>query len=242
MIIDQSRTFTTASAHTARIDTATGHERDQHDRQHQPLDVDGAGVAEPQRDVREQVERRPAEQGHRRHRLEGLVAVRDGLLEGERAQHDARDHREVEVRVGVAGQAVPLPARRRLLQPPLGDDGDDVEVDPPQRSGEADPERTDERHRRVQLDLGADAERDHRLAQGQDDDQVVAFGEVPGHEPPAVHAVLRRQSPVERDGERSRAPPSARSSTNDAATSRATTTARRDRQPDHPAAKRRVVS
>ena len=36
--------------------------------------------------------------------------------------------------------------------------------------------------------VGADADRDDRLAEGDDDDQPVALGEVPGHEPPAVDA------------------------------------------------------
>ena len=116
-----------------------------------------------------------------------------GLLEGERAQHDARDHREVEVRVGVAGQAVPLPARARPARAVAPSRSRRCRSRSTTAPGEPDPERTDERHRRVQFELGADPERDHGLAQGEDDDQIVALGKVPGDEPPAVHAVFGRE-------------------------------------------------
>ena len=53
----------------------------------------------------------------------------------------------------------------------------------------------------VQVELGADAEGDDRLPEGEDDDQVVPFGEVAGHEPPAVGAEDGGHAPVDQHGE-----------------------------------------
>ena len=54
----------------------------------------------------------------------------------------------------------------------------------------------------VDAGLGADADRDDRLAEGDDDDQPVALGEVAGHELPALGAEDVRPAHVEHQGER----------------------------------------
>ena len=82
-----------------RYEAQAGH------RGHQPGPVESADVPQPEAEVPGVVERDPAEQGHRRDGLERLVDVPDRLLHAERDEHDPRDHREVEVAVGVARDA-----------------------------------------------------------------------------------------------------------------------------------------
>jgi hypothetical protein len=74
-----------------------------------------------------------------------------------------------------------------VLQPPLGDQRHDVEVQPPQRRRDDDAERGGGHDAGLDLEpLGADADGDDRLAERDDDDQPVALGEVAGHELPPL--------------------------------------------------------
>ena len=56
---------------------------------------------------------------------------------------------------------------------------------------------------------GADADRDDRLAEGDDDDQAVALGEVPGRDPPAARAPKSTAGVVDAPARRARARPAA---------------------------------
>src|SRR4051795_506583 len=73
-------------------------------------------VAVAEGDVGEEVYGQPAEQGERRDGLERVVDVAKGLLHAERHEHDACQHREVQVGVGVAGHGVLYSARGCSLQ------------------------------------------------------------------------------------------------------------------------------
>ncbi len=90
---------------------------------------------------------------------------------------------------------------RRFGEPPAGDDRDDVEVHPPHRRGDDHAEHGDGYDAGVERDLGADADRDDRLAQRDDHDRAVALGEVAGHELPAVGAEQERPARVEHERE-----------------------------------------
>ena len=112
----------------------------------------------------------------------------DRLLQAECEQHDARDHRQVEIAVVVACESRTRRAAR-LRKLTLRADGVDVEVRPPERGDYDDAEdggRDDagrERNAR-----GADADRDDRLAEGDDDDEAEALGEVRRRDAPALAA------------------------------------------------------
>ena len=86
-------------------------ERQQHAGATSSAAAEAMDVAPAEGDVREQVERGPAEQRHRRHELQRIVHVPERLLQPERHQHDAGDHREVQVGEGVARDLVLLAAR-----------------------------------------------------------------------------------------------------------------------------------
>ena len=62
-----------------------------------------------------------------------LVHVAEGLLEAERDEHDAGHHRQVQIGERVARDGVLLAPRRRVREPPRGDQRDDVEVQPEER-------------------------------------------------------------------------------------------------------------
>ena len=69
-----------------------------------------------------------------------LVGVADRHLQPEGGEDDAGDQQQVDVGVGVAGELVLDPAGLGFGQAPGRDQGDDVEVDPPQRRREDDAE------------------------------------------------------------------------------------------------------
>ena len=127
--------------------------------------------------------------------LQRLVDVADDLLDAEREQLDARDHRQVQVRERVARERV-ADGAAQLSQPPAGERRHDVEVRPPEPGGRDHREHGGRPDRRVErMVAGADADRDDRLAERDDHDQREALGEVgrvdavagdPGHERPAV--------------------------------------------------------
>ena len=176
-----------------------GDEHEQDDRRAEAGGADRVGIAEAQHDVSEEVEGGSTEQREGVNSVEGLTHVREGLVEGEGGEHDAGHHREVEVGVGVAGERVPLGALGRLGEPSFGDDGDDVEVDPPERGGEPDAEASGDDDRGRELDLRPGAQRDDRLSEGEDDDEVVPFGEVGRGELPVLDTGHRGDPPVECD-------------------------------------------
>ena len=131
----------------------------------------------------------------------GSSTCDDRALHPDRDQRDAGDHREVQVGVGVAGDLVALAPSARFRQAPRRDDRGDVEVDPPQRRRDHDPEQRRDDDAGVDRRLRADADRDDRLAQRDDHDRAVALGEVPGHELPAVGAEQERAARVEQQRE-----------------------------------------
>ena len=110
--------------------------------------------------------------------------VRKGLVDSERAENDAGHHGEVEVRVGVPRQRVALATLGSLDQASFGDQGDHVEVEPPQRGGQTDPERGCDDDGCGEIDVGAGTERHDGLAESDDDHEVVPFGKVSRHQPP----------------------------------------------------------
>ena len=114
---------------------------------------------------------------------------------------DARDHREVQVRVGVAGHLVSLAPYGGGGEPPLGHERDDVEVQPPERRGQHHAERRRGDDARVDMSVRADSDRHDRLAERDQEDEAVALGEVPGHELPPVGAEEVRPSHVQQERE-----------------------------------------
>ena len=150
--------------------------------------------------MREKVNGGAAEERHRRHDLELCAGVAERLLEAERKQHDAGDHREVEERKRVARDLVLLLPGPRVLEPAGGHERHEVEVERPQCRGNRDSQHRGRDHPGVDPVLGADADRHDRLAERDDDDQAVALGEVTGLELPAPRPEQRRATHV--DGER----------------------------------------
>jgi hypothetical protein len=71
-------------------------------------------------------------------------------------------------------------------EPALGDQRDDVEVEPPQRAGHGDAEHGRGDDAGVHVMARAHPDRDNRLTQGDDDDQAVALGEVASPQLPAL--------------------------------------------------------
>ena len=132
-----------------------------------------------------QVEGGAAAERHRGHRVERLTDVAERRLEAEGEEDDAGNHRQVEVAVGVQREPVQLQALR-LHQPPPCEDRGHVEVEPPERRDHNDSERRRHDHSRIQLEAGAEADGDYRLAERDQNDQRVPFGEVLGRDPPAA--------------------------------------------------------
>lgn len=101
-------------------------------------DADAPRIAQPEGIVREQLER-DAEEGDGGYRAQGVSGVGEGLLDARGDEDDADDHTQVQVAVGVTGQAGTLvPPRPR--EPPLGGEGNVIEVGPPQPRGDGHPE------------------------------------------------------------------------------------------------------
>ena len=97
-------------------------------------------------DVREEVERQATAERHGGDRGQRLAELLDRLLEAECEQDDPGDHRQVQVAVEVARK--PSAGRAaRLRQLALRQDGDDVEVRPPE--GRDDDDAEDRRPRRL---------------------------------------------------------------------------------------------
>jgi hypothetical protein len=148
--------------------------------------------------VSEQVGRDPAEEREPVHAVEGIVDVRERVLEAKGDEHDPGDHRVVQVRIGVAGERVALASRRGPRQATFRHQRHDVEVNPPHRGGESDTQDSSSDHAGAQVDVGADPEGYDRLAEREDYDQVVPLGEMGRDESPPGEAEQRRPAPVER--------------------------------------------
>ena len=91
----------------------------------------------------------------------------------------------MEVAVGVQREPVQLQACR-LHEPSPRDDRSHVEVEPPERGDDDDPEGRRHDYSRIQLEAGPDADGDDRLAERDQDDQPVPLGEVLGRDSPAA--------------------------------------------------------
>jgi hypothetical protein len=152
-------------------------------------------------DVGEEVERQPSAKRHSWDCGQRIADVLDRLLQAECEQDDARDHRQVEVAVAVACESHARCAAR-LRELTLRADGVDVEVRPPERGDDDDAEdgcRDDAGRERNAG--GADADRDDRLAEGDDDDEAVAFGEVRRRYAPALAVADQGAQVVDREGD-----------------------------------------
>ena len=179
------------------------------------------------------VERDAAAERDRRHELERLADVAERLLDADREEDDPGDHRQVEVAVRVAGHraagrcrssraaSARRRSRRRRSRP--------TRARPRPRARAAPPRP---RRRRAWL-LASSAERDDRLAEGDDHDQRVPLGEVPGGEAPAAAAADVGAEQVERRARRAQTATCRRPS-RPAATKRS---ADADRRPDARAAR-----
>ena len=73
----------------------------------------------------------------------------------------------MDVGVGVAGELVLDPARLGFAEAPGRDQGDDVEVGPPEGGGEEDPEHGGGADPEVEGAGGADADRDDATRRGR---------------------------------------------------------------------------
>ena len=157
-------------------------------------------VSEPEEDVRDEVERDAAAERDRRDRLERVADVRHRLLDADREEDDAGDHRQVEVAVRVAGHPE-LCAARRLAEPPLRNQRDHVEVRPPERGGDGEAKQGSGDDAGIERGC-TDPDRHDRLAERDDHDQAVPLGEVAGREPPALAAAHVRAEQVDRERKR----------------------------------------
>jgi hypothetical protein len=109
----------------------------------------------------------------------------EGCLQSEGEENDAGHHRQVEVAVGVQCETMELEPPRLHETPPREDRGH-VEVEPPEGRDNDDSEGSGHHHSRIQLEAGADADRDDRLAERDQDDQTVPLGKVVRSDPPAA--------------------------------------------------------
>ena len=102
----------------------------------------------------------------------------DDRLHRERKENDADDHREMPVRVQVAGERHAVRALE-VVEHPLHADREEVEVGEPERSGDENPE--DRGHDLARPDADpcrTDPDRDERLAERDDHHEAVALREV----------------------------------------------------------------
>ena len=103
--------------------------------------------------------------------------------------------------VGVARQLVLLASRGRLARRRSASQRDHVEVEPPEGGGDGGCRGCRDDDARVDDGVRAHADRDDRLAEGDDHDQPVALGEVGGLELPALRPEQERRAHVEDERE-----------------------------------------
>ncbi len=125
--------------------------------------------------------------------------VRDHDLVADRGDDDPGDDDDVEIRVPVPRQPRALLRER---EPPLCDRGNEVEVEPPEGRGREERETERSETRGVERQLrGRRARNDDRLAEGDDDEQLEALGEVRGLDVPGGRVEPRStRHPVESEG------------------------------------------
>ena len=108
----------------------------------------------------------------------------------------------MQVGVGIARDLVALAPRGGVQKAPLRNEGDHVEVEPPDRARHRDAQDCRDDHPRVHPELRAGADRHDRLAQGDDHDQPVALGEMARGQLPALRAAQVGAAHVEQQRER----------------------------------------
>ena len=159
-----------------------------------------AAGSQPVGDVGGHVQRQTSAEADRRDDPQRLVDMAEGLLHAEREEDDAEDHRHVEVRVQVEREPRAI-GTVRVGDPGLRHVDDPVEVRPPQGRSDDHPEHGGRDPGRIQRQPGrADADRDDRLSEGDDDDQPVTLDEVRRRETPAPPAADERTEVVDRQG------------------------------------------
>ena len=122
------------------------------------------------------------------------------LLHPERKEDDAEDHRHVQVRVQVAREVRAL-GTLRISEPGLRDEGDPIEVGPPQGRRDDHPQQGGRDPRGIERQsCRADADRDDRLSQGDDDDESVSLDEVRWRDVPPPPTADQRAEVVDRQG------------------------------------------
>ena len=87
----------------------------------------------------------------------------------------------------------------RLAEVALGHERHHVEVRPPERAGQHQPEQGPADDARVELPLDTGADRDDRLSERDDHDQREALREVAGRDPEAPHPEHERSGEVDRE-------------------------------------------
>jgi hypothetical protein len=104
-----------------------GEQPEQQDRRHRSAVTQTAADPQAKGDVPDEVQGDAAAEADRRHDQERCIELVDRGLQPEREQHDARDHRQVQVRVRIScerGASRP----RQLAEPGLGDEDDPLEI------------------------------------------------------------------------------------------------------------------
>src|SRR3954454_15197932 len=98
-------------------------------------------------------------------------------LNSKREQNDAHDQQQMEIRVRVPGELRPVDAGC-FCEALFGEDCSNVEVEPPERRDEDDAECSSSKHLEARVAASTDADRDHRFAERNQNDQPVAFSKV----------------------------------------------------------------
>jgi len=115
------------------------HERGADNSSDQPPAADRAGDSKAKPDVGEQIERRPTAKGERRDNRQLMMNVRERRLHREGEEDDADDHRQMQVRVSVAGQCDLLDAAS-VGEQPLRADREEVEIGQPEGRSHGEPQ------------------------------------------------------------------------------------------------------
>lgn len=150
-------------------------------------------VAQRDAGVGRVVEGQAAGEGpHRTGRKTGVVGLLDGGGQARGHAQDARGHEEVQEAVDVPGEKVGL-AVIGLGEHQLGRGRAEVEVRPPERREQHEPEDADDPGPRRPGMVGGGHQRDHGFAEHDDDEQPDALDDVPGVQPAGEPAAARRE-------------------------------------------------
>lgn len=93
---------------------------------------DTAHRSEKESNVGQEVQGHPTGECDGGQRIERSADVPESRLEAGGEKHDAGDHWQVKVAVGVARKASTIESAQ-VRQPSAGEDGSDIEVEPPER-------------------------------------------------------------------------------------------------------------